>query len=146
MGRNMGVDCFENAKRRAQSILVLVMFGLFTAFMLYRWLWNLGGKEELEFTTSELTYRRLLLGFSWTRVFNMDKIADPRYVPPQQKGRSFRPSGLGFSYDGQQVKVCDQLTQEEANQIVAAAIQQFPELGGRWGRYTEGMFGYEAAE
>jgi hypothetical protein len=42
--------------------------------------------------------------------------------------------------------VCDQLTQEETNQIVAAAVQQLPELADRWGRYINGMFGYEATE
>jgi hypothetical protein len=126
-----------------QSILVLAGFGLFTIFFVYRWLWNLSGREELEFTSSELTYRRPLFGISRTRVFMMDRIADPHFVPPQQKGRSYIPSGLGFSYGGEQVRVCEQLTQEEANQIVAAVIQQLPELGDRWGRYTKGMFGYE---
>ena len=127
-----------------QSILVLTAFGLFTIFVAYRWLWNLSGKEELEFTTSELIYRRFLLGISRTRVFAMDRLTDPRFVPPQQRGRSCTPSGLGFSYDGEQVKVCDELTQEEANQIVAAAVQQLPELADRWGCYINGMFGYEA--
>jgi len=127
-----------------ESILALTAFGLFTIFMVYHWLWNLSGKEELEFTTSELIYRRLLLGISRTRVFVMDRITDPRFVPPQQRGRSYTPSGLGFSYDGEQVRVCDQLTQEETNQIVTAAVQQLPELADRWGRYINGMFGYEA--
>lgn len=133
-------------RREPQALLVITAFGLFSIFMVYRWLWNLSGKEELEFTASRLTYRRLLLGFTRTRVFTMDRIADPHFIPSEQKGRSYIPSGLGFSYDGEQVRVCDQLTQAEANQIVAAALKQFPELGDRWERYVGGMFGYEADE
>jgi len=126
------------------SILVPIAFGLFTVFMVYRWFQNLSGKEELEFTTSELTQRRLLFGIPRTRVFMMDRISDPHFVSPQTKGRSYTPSGIGFSYAGKQVRVGDQLTQEEANEIVAAVIQQFPELAERWGRYSKGMFGFEA--
>ena len=133
-------------RREPQSLLVIVAFGLFSIFMVYRWLWNLSAREELEFTTSQLTYRRLLLGFTRTRVFMMDGITDPHFIPSEQRGRSYIPSGIGFSYDGEQVRVCDQLTQAEANQIVEAALKQYPELGDCWGRYVVGMFGYEADE
>src|ERR1700735_81970 len=135
-----------NPSGKPQSILSPAVFGLFTVFMLYHWLWKFSGKEELIFTTSELTHRRILFNISRTRVFVMDRISDPHFVPAWTKGKPNTPSGLGFSYDGKHVRVCDRLTQEEANEIVRAAVREFPELTDRWGKYAEGMFGYEATE
>jgi hypothetical protein len=135
-----------NPSGKPQSILGLLTFGLFTVFMVYRWLWNLSGKEELMFTTSELTYRRILFGISRARVFMMDGITDPHFVAPRTRGMTYTPSGLGFCYAGKQIRVCDQLTQQEANEVVKAVVRQVPELSERWGRYVEGMFGYEISE
>jgi hypothetical protein len=135
-----------NPSGKPQSILGLVVFGIVTVFMIYHWLWNFSGEEELIFTISELTHRRVLFNISRTHVFIMDRISDPHFVPARTKGKTYTPSGLGFSYDGQQVRVCDQLTQDEANEIVKAVVGGFPELADRWGTYAVGMFGYEVAE
>jgi hypothetical protein len=52
-----------------QSIFPIILFGLVTVLMAYAWLWNLGGKEELEFTASALTWKRTLFGISHGRLF-----------------------------------------------------------------------------
>jgi len=39
-----------NPAGKPDSLLGLLMFGLLTVVFAYRWLWNLGGREELEFT------------------------------------------------------------------------------------------------
>jgi hypothetical protein len=111
--------------------------------MVYQWLWNLNGKDELKFTTSELTHRQILFGFSRTSVYVMDRITDPHFAAARTRGRTHTPSGLGFSYDGKQVRMCNQLSQKEANEIVKSVTQQFPELRDRWGSYVEGIFDYD---
>jgi hypothetical protein len=54
-----------------QSIVGIVFFGVVALLFVYAWLWNLGGREEIEFTINGLTYKRVLLGLSYSRVFRM---------------------------------------------------------------------------
>src|SRR6267154_4776270 len=122
-----------------QSILAIILFGLVTALLAYAWLWNLGGKEELEFTATTLTWKRALLGISRNRIFRMNRIDNPHFENSQSRGKSRIPSGIGFSYEGKQVRFGDHLTQRDAKEIVAAVLRQLPELGQYWGSYTEGM-------
>jgi hypothetical protein len=49
------------------------------------------------------------------------------------------PSGLGFSYDGEPIRLCDHVTQAEATALVSEIIQQFPQHAERWSRYDEGL-------
>ena len=49
------------------------------------------------------------------------------------------PSGLGFSYDGKSVRLCDQLTQAEAKGLASAVAQQFPQHAEPWKHYKQGM-------
>jgi hypothetical protein len=130
--------------RKPESILAMAVFGCFAVLMVYEWFWNLSGKEELKFTASELTHRRILFGFSRARVYEMDRITDPHFVGRRTSGMMNTPSGLEFSYDGKKVRVCDQLSQKEADEIVKALIQQLPELNQRWGNYTEGILDYDS--
>jgi hypothetical protein len=133
-----------NPSGKPESILATAAFGVFTVLMVYEWLWNLNGKDELKFTTSELIHRQILFGLSRTRVYMMGRITDPHFVPLRTRGMTHTPSGLGFSYDGRQVRVCNQLRQKEANEIVAAMIQQIPELNERWGSYVGGILDYDS--
>ena len=114
-------------------------FCLITAPMTYAWLWNLDGREELEFTASALTYRRTLFGITRTRVFRMNLIHNPHFENSRSRGKSRTPSGIGFSYEGKQVKCGDHLSQRDAKEIVAKVLQQLPELRQYWGSYTEGL-------
>jgi hypothetical protein len=122
-----------------ESAIGLCIFGFVTVVFTYAWLWNLGGKEELNFTMSSLTYRRVLFGISRTREFWMDRIAEPHFVESKAGGKSHTPSGLGFYYSGKEVRVGDHLTQRDAKEIVGALIRRFPELPKCWGRYAEGL-------
>jgi hypothetical protein len=106
---------------------------------MYSWLWNLGGKEEFDFTKSTLTHRRILFGISRTREFWMDRIAEPHFVESRSRGKSRTPSGLGFYYGGKEIRLGDHLTQRDAKEIVAALIRQFPELAKCWAQYAEGL-------
>ena len=121
------------------SIVGIILFGLVTGLLAYAWLWNLCGKEELEFTACVLTWKRTLLGISRNRDFRMNRIDNPHFENSQSRGKSRIPSGIGFSYEGKQLRIGDHLTQRDAKEIVAAAIRQLPELGKCWGSYTEGL-------
>ena len=122
-----------------QAIFAIVFFGLVIGLLAYAWLWNLAGKEELEFTASALTWRRTLLGISRNRIFRMNGIDNPHFENSQSRGKSHIPSGIGFSYEGKQLRFGDHLTQRDAKEIVAAVLRQLPELGQYWGSYTEGL-------
>jgi hypothetical protein len=122
-----------------QSIFAIVFFGLVIGLLAYAWLWNLAGKEEFEFTASALTWRRTLLGISRNRIFRMNGIDNPHFENSQSRGKSRIPSGIGFSYEGKQLRCGDHLTQRDAKEIVAAVLRQLPELGQYWGGYTEGL-------
>ena len=122
-----------------QSIFAILLFGLLTGLLAYAWLWNLGGKEELEFTASTLTWTRTLLGISRIRILWMNRIDNPHFENSQSRGKSRIPSCIGFSYEGKQLKFGDHLTQRDAKEIVAAVLRQLPEVGQYWGSYTEGL-------
>jgi hypothetical protein len=107
--------------------------------MTYAWLWNIDGKEELEFTASALTYRRTLFGMSRSRVFRMNGIDNPHFENSHGGGKSRTPSGIGFSYEGKEVRLGDHLTQRNAKEIVATVLRQLPELRRYWGSYVEGL-------
>ena len=49
------------------------------------------------------------------------------------------PSGLGFYYNGKLVKLGDDLTQAEAESLVAAIIREFPENAELWNTYDSGL-------
>jgi len=94
----------------------------------------------LEFTPHTLIYRRFLFGFCRKRIFFMDRITDPHFVESRGRGMSGRtPSGLGFSYDGKNIKMCDQLAQAEAKGLASEIARQFPQNAELWKRYKQGM-------
>jgi hypothetical protein len=122
-----------------QSIFGEIFFGIVTLSIAYAWLWNLGGKEELEFTASALNYRRTLFGFSHSRLFSMKRIDNPHFENSQSRGKSRIPSGIGFSYEGKEIRVGDHLTCRDAKEIIGAVLRQLLELARYWGRYKEGF-------
>jgi hypothetical protein len=122
----------------SESYFTAVMFAFATVLMCHRWLWNLCGKEELDFNANTFTHRRILFGFSRTRVFEMNEISTLHFVGSRSRAmRGRTPSGLGFLYRGDQVKVGDDLTQAEARGIASDIIQEFPQYARVWGRYDE---------
>ena len=69
----------------------------------------------------------------------MDLIAEPHFVGAVRKRKASIPSGLGLWYAGEQVRIGDNLTQQEAREIVQLVSRQFPEVAGIWDRYAEGL-------
>jgi hypothetical protein len=122
-----------------QSIVGIVFFGVVALLFVYAWLWNLGGREEIEFTINGLTYNRVLFGLPYSRVFRMSKITNPHFENSRRNGKSRTPSGIGFSYGGSEVRIGDHLTQRAAKEIVAAVLQEIPEVNKSWGNYVEGL-------
>jgi hypothetical protein len=122
-----------------QSIVGIVFFGIVALVFVYAWLWNLGGREEIEFTINGLTYNRVLFGLPYSRVFRMSKISNPHFENSRRNGKSRTPSGIGFSYGGSEVRIGDHLTHRAAKEIVAAVLQEIPELRKSWGGYVEGL-------
>jgi hypothetical protein len=123
-------------------ILIRICIGIVFVRMYLQWLWNLGGKEELQFTESELRHRRILFGLVRTKVYKMAVIKDPSFVA-QKRGSAMggggHPSGIGFAYNGKNIRTCDNITQPEAKEIVHAVLRQIPELAPIWASYTEGV-------
>lgn len=123
----------------ASSLPPLILFAVVTILFLYKWLWNLAGREELNFTITGLQHRQVLFGIARTRAFRLNQITEPHFVESVQRAKSHIPSGLGFRYRGKQVRIADNLTQQEAGEIVALIIQQFPQIAGVWSQYAEGL-------
>jgi hypothetical protein len=128
-----------NRNGKTDSLIGLIGFGIVTVLFIYVWLWNLGGKEKLEFTVSGLTHKRILLGFSRSRVFRMKLIDNPHFENSRYRGKSRTPSGIGFSYKGKKFKMGDNLTQRGAKEIVAAVLLHLPEVRQYWGSFAEGF-------
>lgn len=125
--------------QKAMPTYGLILFGCATVLFGYHWLLKLWGREELEFAPSELIYRRILLGVSRMKIFKIERIVAPHFEPSRRKGMSGgTPSGLAFSYDGKEVRVCDGITQGEARALVSAIVQKAPEHAECWRRYEEG--------
>lgn len=122
-----------------QSIVTIAFFVMMALALVYLWLWNLAGREEIEFTINGLTYKRVLFGLSRSRVFRMSKIENPHFENSRRKGKSRTPSGVGFSYGGSEFRIGDHLTQRGAKEIVAAVLQEIPEVSKCWGSYVEGF-------
>jgi hypothetical protein len=117
----------------------IIFFGLVAGLLAYKWLWDIAGKEELEFTPSVLTYRRTLLGISRSRVFSMNRIENPHFENSRSQGKTRTPSGIGFSYGGKKIRFGGHLTQRDGKEIVAAVLRHLPELRQCWGNYAEGL-------
>jgi hypothetical protein len=126
-------------REQPRAVVGILFFGLVTGLLGYTWLWNLCGKEELEFTACALIWKRTLLGISHNRAFRMNGIDNPHFENSRSRGKSRIPSGIGFSYEGKELRIGDHLTQRDAKEIVAAVIRQLPELGQCWGSYREGL-------
>jgi len=130
-----------NPTGKPQSVFLLVLFGILSIAFAHQWLWNLGGREELEFTAPTLASRRVLFGMSRTKVFQMDRIVRPHFVVSSTRGpmSGRTPSGLAFSYEGKTFRLCDHVTQAEATALVSEIVQHFPQYGESWGRYDAGV-------
>jgi hypothetical protein len=122
-----------------QSVVPIVAFGIVALAFVYLWLWNLAGREEIEFTINCLTNKRVLLGLSYSRVFRMSKIENPHFENSRRNGRYRTPSGIGFSYGGSDVRIGDHLTQRAAKEIVSAVLQEMPEVSKCWENFVEGF-------
>ena len=122
------------------SWLAVIGFAVVTILFAYSWIWNARGREELDFSATALTYRRLLFGFSRVRHFQMSKITNSRFVPSRRRGiGSATPSGLGFSYENKIFRIGDHLGWEEATAIAAILEDAFPEHATTWRNYDEGI-------
>lgn len=122
------------------SWFAVIGFAVGTILIAYSWIWNTRGREELDFSSTELTYRRLLFGFSRVRHFQMSKITDPRFVLSRRRTMGgATPSGLGFSYQNKIFRIGDHLTWEESKAIAAALEDAFPEHATTWRNYDEGL-------
>ncbi len=116
---------------------VKIWIAEFVALMVFTGLWALGSREVMEFTPDLLTCRAGWFGFSRKKIYQMRAIQSPRYVA-SKPGILGTPSGLGFIYDGMEVRVGDAIKQSEAQQIVIAVLQQIPKLKFVWGKYAAG--------
>jgi hypothetical protein len=129
----------RNPPNNSESYFATSVFAAIALLMLYKWLWNLSGIEELDFNANTFTHRRALFGISRSRIFAMSEISGLRFVGMRRRGKSSTPSGLGFLYRGKEVKVGDHLTQAEAKEIASTIIQAFPQYSVAWGPYDEGF-------
>ena len=101
--------------------------------------WQLAGREELEFTATELVHRCRAAGVGRTRRFRLDRVrgfrAVPREHPLLKKRTPMAPPGLGrghgviaFDHDGRTVQVGAGLRDADARAIVAEVTRRFPRL------------------
>jgi hypothetical protein len=126
--------------RTWDSWLAIAVFGLVTILFAYQWVWNMRGREELNFDSDLLSYRRLLFGYSRVQRFQMSEITGPRFVHSRSRGMGgSTPSGLGFSYENKSFRIGDYVTWAEAKAIASAMEEAFPEHATTWRNYDEGI-------
>jgi len=112
---------------------------VFGAFLVCVWVWNLTGREELEFTPRELRYRRVWFGrFARTKVYEAHRMSAPHFLVRPWRHHRIR-TAIGFTYTGKEIRVCDGIRQPEAKAVADAVLRQFPELAPIWGRYAAGV-------
>jgi hypothetical protein len=106
--------------------------------VLCNWLWIVGGKEEVEFTSTTLTIREVLFGMARTKTFDMADVKGPCFVPSRHRGMGgSRPSGIEFMSGDKEIIFCRGLTSPEAKEIVDAVVRYLPDLAPIWGRYVD---------
>jgi hypothetical protein len=111
------------------------------ALVIFNWLWDFAGIEQLTVTPSVLIRCRMLLGVSKTTIYEMEKIRGPHFLPsriPTKTKRVATQSALGFFVGGKRIAVCGRITEPQARQFISSIIRQYPELASVWGRYDEG--------
>ncbi len=69
----------------------------------------------------------------------MSTIDNPHFENSHSRGKSRTPSGIGFSYEGKELRFGDHLTQRDAKEMIAAVLRELPELRQYWGNYVEGL-------
>jgi hypothetical protein len=115
-------------------------FATATILIAYQWVWNVKGREVLDFASDSLTRRRLLFGFSRAEHFPMSKVTNPRFVGSRRRAMSgSTPSGLGFSYENKSFRIGDHVNWTESKAIAFAVEKAFPEDATVWRNYDEGV-------
>ena len=130
---------FHPSASQPLDVYTRIEFGAFVLAGTVLWLWTMFGKEELQFTPTQLTRRRSLLGISRTDAFQIAEIRLPHFVV-EHPGRKGRPSGIGFQYRGKTLRIATGVRQLEAKEIVETVVAKFPEMKPTWGHYIEGVF------
>jgi hypothetical protein len=115
-----------------------IFFAVVISLFIVGWLWNLDGREVLEFTPAELTHRRVLFGFAHSKAYPAADIRATHFVAPKvgHRGRK-SASGIGFIYHQKEIRFGDHLEREEARKIVCSVLAHFPELEPVWGAYYD---------
>jgi hypothetical protein len=114
-------------------------FAIVTILFAYQWVWNLRGREVLEFASDSLTHRRLLFGFSRVENFQMAKITNPRFVGSRRRAMGGTPSGLGFSYENKSIRIGNHISWSESKAIAFAVAEALPEHATVWRNYHDGV-------
>ncbi len=115
-----------------QSKFVFGFFLLAALGLLKGWLWNIGGREIVVITTEELRLRRELFGIGPQRKFTLKRVSDLTFQEAQG-GEDSRKSGIYFNYSGslnpfQQRRFGDDLSRNEADELINAITTRFPQL------------------
>jgi hypothetical protein len=121
------------------SRLALGGFAVITISFGCQWVWNMRGREVLDFASDSLIRRRFLFRFSRVEHFQMSKITNPRFVGSRRRAKGSTPSGLGFLYENRSFRIGDHLSGSESKSIAFAVAQAFPEHATVWQNYDEGI-------
>jgi hypothetical protein len=105
------------------AISSLVIIGFMKDF-----LWSLGGLEIITIKDEQFILRREVFGIGWSRTFDSKKVGGLHF---QKAGNNVK-SGVAFEYDSALItkgrRFGDDLTEEEADELIAIIIQRFPGL------------------
>jgi hypothetical protein len=115
-----------------------ILTAIIVTVVLYNWLWIVGGKEEVEFTSTTLTIREVLFGMARTKTFDTAYVKGPYFAPSHPRGMGgSRPSGIEFMSGDKEILFCRGLTPPEAKEIVDAVVRYLPDLAPISGRYVD---------
>lgn len=123
------------------QILCLGWWALVVIWIMYNFLWEMVGKEEIELSPDEIKIHETIFGIGWPpRVYAVGEISRIRvdasgrvgpYAPNDEGGISIsKGTGMiAFDWQGKhtdRMGIC--LTEAEANELVATIQRQYPQF------------------
>jgi hypothetical protein len=117
------------------SAACILFIGVLFAYILMR---SAFGREELEFTSSELICRRSWLGyFPRAKTYTAIGMSQPGFRVWHGRRGSVH-TGIAFHYCGEDVHICEGITKQQAKVIADTVLQKLPKLEPIWKRYEAG--------
>jgi hypothetical protein len=118
------------------AFIWIAVWTIVGAFVIYIFLWQIFGKEEIQITVSSITISKIVITFRRSKEYANEYIKDLRISPMgMNEGTSSRLSaafGYGggiivFDYGAGTIRMGSNIDEAEGKQIIAEIQQKFPQ-------------------